>query len=521
MSISDVVAAGQPGATVSLSNAGLERIEQSNQVVLTAAAQRHKIYGITVGLGPNHKRRMIDEDGRFDESTRQRSVAFNKALVYAHNASVGEPMDQDVVRMAMALRVNQYASGKIGVDADIPKLFVEFLNRGITPVVPIEGSVSTADILPGAYLVLAIMGESDVYYKGKVVPALEAMRAEGLKPVEPFGKDALSTFCNNALSVAYSIKIADRTRTTLDATAGVVAMSLEAINGNVSPYLQHTLDNRPMPYVKQVAADITGQLDGSYLWDVNADRTVQDALVFRGAHWPIAAAYHELEGLDALLALHINNSDDNPTVIIDVNDVKVQNPESSQVRSYITTGDVTGAVQSSSNFEATQISIRLSGGALAMGHVARDSVYRTLNMADPNFTKLPAFLNEPDTVFHGFMALQKLPVSLFMQVKNNVMPVSLDSLPMAGGYDNTGSNMMFANQRMDKALDDIEQIFGVEMMMGAQAVDMRIRAGNDKMGAGTSKLHQQIRQQVAYLDKDRPLADDVVALKGIFQTLKF
>jgi len=55
------VAAGEP---VAIAPAALARVKQANQVLIDAAQNGQKIYGLTVGVGLNKDRPMVDVHGR-------------------------------------------------------------------------------------------------------------------------------------------------------------------------------------------------------------------------------------------------------------------------------------------------------------------------------------------------------------------------------------------------------------------------------------------------------------------------
>ena len=58
-----------------------------------------------------------------------------------------------------------------------------FLNQGITPVVPCEGSVgASGDLTPMSYVAACLAGERDVFYTGRRMSARQALKKAGLNP---------------------------------------------------------------------------------------------------------------------------------------------------------------------------------------------------------------------------------------------------------------------------------------------------------------------------------------------------
>src|SRR5437899_3964637 len=241
------------------------------------------------------------------------------------------------------------------------------------------------------------------------MPAAQALRAAGLKRIVPFGKDALSIFSSNAYSAAIAVRAADDARRMLDAARRVFALSLEGLNGNVAPFLAAVQEVRAFPGQRSAAAQILRDLDGSYLWSVSSTRALQDPLSFRTASQVLGTADDVLTNLEHELAVQINSSDDNPTVVLDA--VPPANA-TAQERSYYVSGNgLTGAVIPTSNFEPLPWVLQLESLGLALTHVSATSVQRILRLGTPEFTHLSRFLS-PDALSIAYAAIQKIPADL-------------------------------------------------------------------------------------------------------------
>ena len=81
-------------------------------------------------------------------------------------------MEPEIVRAMMALRVNALAKGFSGIRPETVQTLLDMLNGNIVPVVPRQGSVgSSGDLVQLSHLVLAGMGEGEVWKDGKAVPS--------------------------------------------------------------------------------------------------------------------------------------------------------------------------------------------------------------------------------------------------------------------------------------------------------------------------------------------------------------
>ncbi len=197
--------------SVTVTEEAWQRVRNANAVLLAAAAKGQQIYGLTTGVGANKDQSaagddvLFGPDGKPTEKFKADSIAFNTALLHAHAAGVGPMLPPEIVRAALLIRLNTALTGGSGMDESMVQWFADFLNHDMLPVIPSRGTVGEADITLLSHIGLAMMGEWDVTYQGERMAAADALKAAGLKPVQPFGKDALASFSSNAYSAAQSV----------------------------------------------------------------------------------------------------------------------------------------------------------------------------------------------------------------------------------------------------------------------------------------------------------------------------
>ncbi len=82
----------------------------------------------------------------------------------SHAVGVGEPLSMAETRAMMLLRANSLSKGHSGVRGAVIDTICEMLNRGVTPMVPSQGSVgASGDLAPLAHLALALIGEGECF----------------------------------------------------------------------------------------------------------------------------------------------------------------------------------------------------------------------------------------------------------------------------------------------------------------------------------------------------------------------
>ena len=265
LSIEDAwkIAAGE--ADVAIAPEAVKLLEDSHKLVMASAAKGQAVYGLTVGVGLNKDQKLFTADGKLSPEVLEASRAFNYNALRSHSAGVGEMMPVDLARLSMVVRLNTLLAGKSGAQVHVAELYRDMLNKNVTPLIPSEGSVGEADILLASHVGAVMIGEWKADVKGKVMTGADALKAAGIKPLQPEGKDALAILSNNSVAMAYAIDAARNAERIVEMTPTVYGLSLEGLNGNVAPILPQTIGARPFDGLSQTAADMRDVLKGSYL----------------------------------------------------------------------------------------------------------------------------------------------------------------------------------------------------------------------------------------------------------------
>ncbi|MGH8781638.1 HAL/PAL/TAL family ammonia-lyase [Paraburkholderia sp.] len=501
----EMIASIATGDEVVIAPAGARRVAKGYDLLLDAATQGQRIYGLTVGVGMNKDRQMVDAQGKLTPEVIEASMRFNAALLHAHSAAVGPDMDVRTARAAMATRLNQMLVGAAGVQPAVVEKYAQFLNAGITPSIPTEGSVGEADITILSHVGLTMMGEGDVYYHGEKVPAATALNAAGIAPIRPWGKDALGILSSNAYSTGMaSLALVDLKQ--LSAVEKLVyAMSLQGLNGNVSPFLEDTLALHPYPQVIRTGAALREILAGSSLWQQDDARALQDPLSFRDAPYLLAEIDKSYDEDRRLIEIQLNSSDDNPGVAVGV---KPKSDLWQAKRSYLQGKDVYGAVLPNANFEPLPFVLSFEETGIALAHNSLASAQRIIKMNDPRFTHLSRFLGTDHTL-HAFGAMEKPPLALAEANRQLAMPVSMDYLPAAGDIEDIATNAPSVMGRVQTQIDNSFELFAIELISAAQAVELRQREGKGfTLSPDTKKLFDDLRTVVPFRDDDRPFTPE-------------
>jgi histidine ammonia-lyase len=175
---------------------------ESRAIVEDAIQQNRAVYGVTTGFGELKDQRIpIDQ---------VRQLQLN--LLRSHAAGVGPEAPLEVSRAMILLRAASLVHGRSGVRPDLVESLLMMLERGVTPVVPLQGSVgASGDLAPLAHLALTLIGEGEAWLSGgeegdaRRMPASLALRGAGLQPLTLEAKEGLALINGTQFSTAIAV----------------------------------------------------------------------------------------------------------------------------------------------------------------------------------------------------------------------------------------------------------------------------------------------------------------------------
>lgn len=497
------------GEEVAISKKAMKQVTDSNRLVMAAARAGVEIYGLTVGVGLNKDHHLFDAKGDLTPEVRKASIEFNRNILRSHSVGYGPALSKEVTRLAMVVRLNTMLTGRSGAQPRVVELYRDFLNKGVTPVVPTRGSIGDADITLASHIGSVMMGEWRAEVDGKVVSGAEALKMKGITPLVPEGKDGLGILSSNCVGVAMTMDAMRTMRQALKVSPVVYGLTLEGMNGNVAPFLAQTVNNHPLTGLKEAAAEMRATLKGSYLWNFDKTRALQDPLSFRTTVYTISEAKRALKELDELVNIQINSSDDNPGVILNASK---EDFDKTQVKQYFVDKDgVKGAIIPSANFEPLPIAIAAQRATIALSHVSHNALHRTMRLDEDRFSGLARYLAGPNNPNgHAFGATEDSMVSIYAENIELANPISMHGTPVEGNIEDSASNLPRVAERLKRASNNMFDLYSMELLHNTQAIDLRkMKQNNVKLSDKTGALYKAYRKVVPFVEKDRIFSGDL------------
>lgn len=499
LTLQDIEAVARHGQKVSISQDAWENIKAGHQLVLEAAMQGMPVYGLTRGVGWNKDKPVFQ--GRNGEKFLSQdlldlSVKFNCSSLRAHALGLGQPLAEEVVRAGMLLRLKAVLKGETGVQAAVAQAYLDFLNHGITPLVPSRGTVGEADITLGAHIGLAMIGEWDVVYQGQRLAAKQVMADLQIPSLEPIGKDFLSIISNNSLMAGKASLFALDCQRLLDKQLALFTLILEGYNGNIAPFSLAASQARPFVGMSHVAERIRQLVQGSDLLKQSKTRALQDPLSFRTMAYTLGAVWDNIEALKAALTSQNNSSDDNPLVLLDAFSLQEENEQLSR---YLLKEGRLGAILPTGNFNFLPVTNRLEYLNQSWAKLAEVMTQQLIRLENPDLTQLSRFLAAPSNPGHAFGAIQKPFLESNVRIKQLAQPLSFSSATLVGNIEDTATMSGLILQNGRAILEGIYELSAFQLLHATQALDLR---QGFECGASSRKIWQAYRKQVPFVQED-------------------
>ncbi len=486
LTMDEVVRVARHGEKLTISQEALDKMALTRAHIESLAAGQTPVYGISTGFGALANQHIAPED----------RVQLQKSLIRSHAAGMGDPVEKDVVRALMLLRLKTLASGRTGVRPVVAQTYVDLLNSGITPIVHEYGSLGcSGDLAPLAHCAMVLMGEGRATGSDgieKDVPTL--LKEAGIKPIELQEKEGLALINGtDGMLGMLILALADLDKL-CDQADVIAAMSVEAQMGTdqvFRPELHEAL--RPHPGQAKSAANMFAALAGSEVVASHkeGDDKVQDAYSLRCAPQVAGAVRDTISHASLVATRELAATIDNPVVL------------------------ESGEVTSNGNFHGAPVGYVLDFLAIAATDLSSISERRTDRMLDKyRSSGLSPFLAGDAGVDSGLMIAQYTQAALVSENKRLSVPASVDSIPSSAMQEDHVSMGWHAGRKLRKVADNLRRVLAVELVTAARALEMRAPLKPAKV---TGELLAQLRKVVPGVGPDRFLAPELSAAEDFLR----
>lgn len=452
------------------------------------------IYGFNTGVG-----KLKDFNISVEENDQ-----FQKNIVMSHCGGVGEPAAEEIVRATMVVRLNAFCQGVSGLRMEVIDRLLEMLNKGVHPVIPIQGSVGACgDLAPLAHMVSALIGypEAEAYYKGERMPAPKALEKAGITPVQYQlkAKDCLALINGTTMfagMAALNFYDAERLLKEVEISG---ALSLEAMRGEMAAFDERIHLVRKQKGQMDCASNVrqitrnskrtTEEARKVYLkYDVlhpMYQPRVQDLYSLRCMAQVQGACRDNMYYVKEILEREINAATDNPLVFWNDN----------EELEFLSGG----------NFHGEPIAFAMDILAMSLAELGNISERRIFSLCDStlNYGLPPMLVGEPAGLNCGYPVISCAAAALASENKTLCFPASVDTIPTKSNQEDHVSMAPWACRKAKQIIDNLYQIIGIEYLLAARAIFVTEDIlGEFELGDGTKVVYDTLRKAIPFVMDD-------------------
>ena len=449
-------------------------IENSRRRVEEIVADHQNVYGINTGFGPLCTTIISEADTK--------TLQYN--ILKSHSVGVGDPIDPEIAKLMMVLKVHALAMGYSGIAMSTLERIIWHIDNNIIPVVPSQGSVgASGDLAPLSHLFLPLIGLGSVYFQGEKIDTGKVLQKFGLAPVDLGAKEGLALINGTQFIAAHAVKVVERFQNCLDNADLVAAMNLEAMLGSVKTFTEELHRLRPYRGTLYVAERMRILLADSEMVQSHKNCTrVQDPYSLRCIPQVHGASRNAFLHLKELLHIELNSVTDNPILLRD------------------------GSTISGGNFHGQPLAIPLDYISVAvaeLGNIADRRIYLSLKDTIPG---LPKLLMRETGLNSGFMIPQYTTAALVSENKSFCFPASADSIPTSLGQEDHVSMGSISARKCLMILSNLEKILGIELFCAAQGFEFRKPL---KSSVILEACHDLVREQIPFAEADHVMSEEM------------
>ena len=474
LTIEQIVAVARYGAKVALSPGARQRESDNYGLLLEAAAEGVPVYWFNRGAGDQREVVMFEGDATSAANKPKlehvQLESFRRGALWGYGPEVAA---EEIVRAMMVVRANAMTFN--APSPQLAQMLLDLLNQRITPVVQSRGTLGEGDLAQLSNIAAAMVGAGEVYYRGVRMPAAKALAQAGLKPIQPFAADDNALTSSDAYATGQAALVVNDARRALEWADLVYAMDLDGMNSSITPLSLVVQNDRPGPWLNWDAARVLDMLKGSYLFDADSTRIIQDPESLRASSIRQASAWEEWSALNDAVLFQANSSDHNPAVHVGTSPGDSWELATAQLmRFYVKGGPLShgqhGYILSNANWDPYPMANKLEGFVIALANMDVAVMLRIDRFSNPFFTvvKLSEALPNGPQWTGGYY-----PVALQQEIQSLTNPVAPFGAAIVSTVEDLQAQTLIKVQHARRAVDTTFDLLAQDLLTASVWMDAR------------------------------------------------
>ena len=479
LTIDQVVQVARYGAKVALSPEARQRSADAHALLLEAAAEGVSVYWFNRGSGSGREKFIFTGDPL--SPANKKFLEARQLAIFRRGALAGlgpEISDEEIVRAMLVVRANT-----MSFEAASPQLtqrLLDLLNDRITPVVQSRGTVGEGDLGPFTNVGATMVGAGNAYYHGVRMPAAEALKRAGLEPLAPFGADDSELESTNSYATGQAALLLHDSREALSWADLVYAIDLNGMNSSVSPLSQPVQANRPFKWLNWEAARVLDMLKGSYLFQLDEKRVIQDPESLRASSVRQGSAWHAWAQLRDVVLIQMNSSDHNPAVRVGASPGDSWELSTPQLAQFYVKGSPRnhgqhGFIFSNANWDPYPMANEIEAFTIALANMDTAVTQRIVRFTSTFFTVIAPSNESPGEPgrFHLTEGSEIDAVALMQEIQGRINPVPPQGVALIQNVEDLQGQTRLKVLRARAVVDDTVELLAEDLLTGTYWLDLR------------------------------------------------
>ncbi|HVC02846.1 MAG TPA: aromatic amino acid ammonia-lyase [Steroidobacteraceae bacterium] len=524
LTLGEVVDVARNGARVALSPGARQRSADAYGLLLEAAREGVPVYWFNRGSGAGRQSEVFSGDPTSPDNAKR--LAARETALFRRGALVGlgpQIDDEAIVRAMLVVRANTMI-----YDAASPALtqrLLDLLNDRITPVVQSRGTVGEGDLSQFMNVAATMVGAGDAYYRGARMPAAEALKRAGLEPLAPFGADDSALESTNAYFTGLAALMTYDAREALSWADLSYAIDLNAMNSDIAPLARPVRRSRPFKWLNWDAARVLDMIRGSYLFDRDDKRIIQDPESMRASSLRQGSAWQAWAQMRDDLLIQMNSSDHNPSVRVGASPGDSWELDTPQLRQfYVKGGPLShgqhGYVLSDANWDPYPLANDIEAFTIALANMDVAISQRILRFTSTFFTVMPPMPDVPGKAdrYGLSRAGDFVTADLMQDIDGLIDPVPPEGNALIQNVEDLQAQTRLKVRRARHAVADTFDLLGEDLLTGTYWLDMRkLQDSSRAFGPAPTAVWNAFRRVVPFRpDEALPLARPVANVAAEF-----
>jgi len=479
LTIEQVVEVARYGAKVALSAQARQRSADAHALLLEAANEGVSVYWFNRGSGSGREKFIFTGDPLSPEN--QKFLAERQLQIFRRGALAGmgpEVSDEEIVRAMLVVRANT-----MSYEAASPQLtqrLLDLLNERITPVVQSRGTVGEGDLGPFTNVAATMVGAGFAYYRGVRMPASQALKQAGLEPLAPTDADDSALESTNSYATGQVALLLYDAREALSWADLIYAIDLNGMNSSVSPLSTPVQANRPFKWLNWDASRVLDMLKGSYLFELDEKRIIQDPESLRASSIRQGSAWQAWAQLRDVAQVQMNSSDHNPAVRVGASPADSWELATPQLAQFYVKGGPRnhyqhGYVFSNANWDPYPMANEIEGFTIALANMDVVVAQRMLRFTNKFFTMIDNTAETPGEPgrFHLAEGSEIDAASLMQEIQGLINPVPPQGNALIQTVEDLQGQTRLKVQRARQVVDDTIELLAEDLLTGTYWLDIR------------------------------------------------